>query len=65
MRDIVNKYNSRGKDEAFAKEVLEEVANELAQLLHDLKDEKNSFDKMGIDYEEKAFYDIFYGIKEV
>ena len=31
---------------------------QLAQLLTELKQEKNSFIEMGIDYEEKAFYDI-------
>ncbi len=34
------------------------VAEQLAQLLEELKQEKNSFQKMSIDYEEKAFYDI-------
>ena len=45
--------------EAFANEVLDDVANQLAALIHELKQEKNSFEQMGIDYEEKAFYDIF------
>ena len=37
---------------------LDDIAEQLTQLLQDLKDEKNSFIGMGIDYEEKAFYDI-------
>lgn len=41
-----------------ANEVLDDVADQLASLLEELKNEKNSFKKMGIDYEEKAFYDI-------
>lgn len=51
-------YNNRRKDEAFANEVLDDVAEQLAKLLEDLKKEKDSFKDMGIDYEEKAFYDI-------
>ena len=31
---------------------------QLAKVLEELKTEKQSFEKMGIDYEEKAFYDI-------
>lgn len=32
-------------------------------LLEELKNEKNSFKKMGIDYEEKAFYDILKSVE--
>lgn len=41
-----------------ANEVLDDVAEQLAKLLAELKTEKNSFMDMGIDFEEKAFYDI-------
>ena len=58
MRRVVDEYNNRRKDEAFANEVLDDVAEQLANLLEELKKEKNSFKNMGIDYEEKAFYDI-------
>lgn len=58
MKAVVEVYNNRRRDEAFANEVLDDVATQLADLLHELKNEKNSFGEMGIDYEEKAFYDI-------
>ena len=58
MKRVVDEYNNRRKDEAFANEVLDDVAEQLANLLEELKKEKNSFKDMGIDYEEKAFYDI-------
>lgn len=58
MKQVVDTYNNRRKDETFANEVLDDVANQLANLIHELKNEKNSFEAMGIDYEEKAFYDI-------
>lgn len=58
MKRVVDEYNNRRKDEAFANEVLDDVAEQLAKLLEDLKKEKDSFKDMGIDYEEKAFYDI-------
>ena len=37
---------------------LDDIAGKLADLLAELKTEKDSFKKIGIDYEEKAFYDI-------
>ena len=58
LKRVVDEYNNRRRDEAYANEVLDDVADQLAQLLEDLKTEKDSFKKMGIDYEEKAFYDI-------
>ena len=58
MKRIVDEYNNRRKDEAFANEVLDDVAEQLANLLEELKKEKDSFKDMGIGYEEKAFYDI-------
>ena len=58
LRQVVNEYNSRRGDEAFANEVLDEVAAQLADLLFSLKRERDSFKDMGIDFEEKAFYDI-------
>ena len=62
MKAVVDMYNNRRRDEAFANEVLDDVAEQLAQLLHDLKAEKNSFEDMGINYEEKAFYDILVAV---
>lgn len=40
------------------------MAEQLAQLLEELKKEKNSFQSMGIDYEEKAFYDILKAVSK-
>ena len=58
LKRVIDEYNNRRRDEAYANEVLDDVAEQLAQLLEELKEEKNSFKEMGIDYEEKAFYDI-------
>ena len=58
MNNVVVEYNNRRRDQAYANEVLDDVAEQLSQLLEDLKQEKDSFKRMGIDYEEKAFYDI-------
>lgn len=62
MQAVVDNYNDRRRDEAYANEVLDDVAEQLSQLLAQLKEEKNSFEGMGIDFEEKAFYDILEAI---
>lgn len=64
MKQVVESYNNRRRDEAYANEVLDDVANQLAQLLENLKNEKNSFENMGINYEEKVFYDILKAISK-
>ena len=61
---VVETYNNRRKDEAFANEVLDDVANQLADLIQELKTERNSFKNIGIDYEEKAFYDILFAVSK-
>ena len=58
LKKIVDDYNNRRRDEAYANEVLDDIAEQLTTLLQELKVEKDSFKSMGIDYEEKAFYDI-------
>lgn len=58
LQHVVDNYNDRSRDEAFANEVLDDVADQLANLLQQLKAEKHSFEGMGIDFEEKAFFDI-------
>ena len=64
MKAVVETYNNRRKDEAFANEVLDDVANQLADLIQELKAERNSFQNIGIDYEEKAFYDILFAVSK-
>ena len=46
------------------KSILDNVADQLLDLLNQLKEEENSFSAMGIDYEEKAFYDILVAVAE-
>ena len=58
LKQVVDEYNNRRRDEAYANDVLDDIAEQLAKLLSDLKTEKDSFKGMGIDFEEKAFYDI-------
>ena len=64
MKRLVDDYNNRRKDEKYANEVLDDVAEQLTKLLEELKTEKTSFVGLGIDFEEKAFYDILKAVAE-
>lgn len=64
LQHIVDDYNNRMTDADYIKSILDNVAEQLMDLLNDLKEEENSFTAMGIDYEEKAFYDILVAVAE-
>jgi type I restriction enzyme R subunit len=55
---LVEKYNERKEDDVLVSRVLDDFSTEIIDLYHELKTEMTSFADMGIDYEEKAFYDI-------
>ena len=67
LRQVVDAYNSRDKL-VFTSEVVADFVNdlsdELIKILQDLQEDKTSFEKMGISYEEKAFYDILVKVRD-
>jgi type I restriction enzyme R subunit len=58
FKALVDKYNDRSEQDILRSEVLEEFTDEIIDLYHAIKKEKDSFAELGIDFEEKAFYDI-------
>jgi type I restriction enzyme R subunit len=58
FKALVEKYNDRSEQDILRSEVLEDFTDEIIDLYHAIKKEKESFSEMGIDFEEKAFYDI-------
>jgi type I restriction enzyme R subunit len=58
MQTLVEKYNERKESNVLQSEVLEDFTNEIIDLYYAMKKEKDSFTELGIDFEEKAFYDI-------
>lgn len=58
MQHLVEKYNERKEADVLQSEVLEDFTNEIIELYYAMKKEKESFAELGIDFEEKAFYDI-------
>ncbi len=59
---LIEKYNERKEEDVLVSEVLEDFTDEIIDLYHALKKEKDSFADLGIDFEEKAFYDILKAI---
>lgn len=55
---LVEKYNERKEEDVLVSEVLNDFTDEIIDLYHALQKEKESFGDLGIDFEEKAFYDI-------
>jgi len=58
FQSLVEKYNERDEQDVLRSEVLSDFSEEIIELYNELRDEMASFDEMGINFEEKAFYDI-------
>lgn len=58
MNMLVEKYNEREEKDVLRSEVITDFSDEIINLYNDLREEMSSFSEMGIDFEEKAFYDI-------
>jgi type I restriction enzyme R subunit len=58
FRALIDRYNERKEQDVLRSEVLEGFTDEIIDLYHALKKERESFTDLGIDFEEKAFYDI-------
>jgi len=64
MKKLVDTYNERKDFQINQSDVLDDVAEQFANLFKELQKERNSYKDLGIDYEEKAFYDILKSIAE-
>jgi len=58
MQSLVEQYNERKEDDVLRSEVYEEMAEHLTNLIWEVQKEFTAGDELGIDFEEKAFYDI-------
>ncbi len=64
FKKLVDLYNDRKEDYALANDVLDEIADKFTDLFKELQEERDSFEKLGINFEEKAFYDILKEVSE-
>ncbi|HCY41865.1 MAG TPA: type I restriction endonuclease [Prolixibacteraceae bacterium] len=58
MQVLVERYNQRDESDVLRSEVYEEMAEQLTNLIWEVHQEFSAGDILGIDFEEKAFYDI-------
>jgi len=58
MQVLVERYNQRDETDVLRSEVYEEMAEQLTHLIWEVHKEFSAGDELGIDFEEKAFYDI-------
>ena len=58
MQSLVEQYNERKEDDVLRSEVYEDMAEHLTNLIWEVQKEFSAGDELGIDFEEKAFYDI-------
>ena len=58
FKTLVDRYNERDEDSVLVSDVLDDFSGEIVELIHALRAEQSSFGDLGIDLEEKAFYDI-------
>lgn len=58
MQVLVERYNEREENDILHSEVYEEMAEQLTNLILEVHKEFSAGDALGIDFEEKAFYDI-------
>jgi type I restriction enzyme R subunit len=67
LKKVVENYNNRDKL-VFTSEVVadfvDSLSDELIKIFDDLKEDKSSFEKLGISYEEKVFYDILIAVRD-
>ncbi len=67
LRKVVDAYNNRDNLQ-FTSEVVsdfvDQLSDQLIAIMKDLENDRSSFERMGITYEEKAFYDILVRVRD-
>lgn len=69
MKNLVDKYNNRDasilvSNEDVINDFIDSLSEEAKKILEDLQKDADEFKKMGITFEEKAFYDILKAIRD-
>lgn len=58
FQSLVSKYNERDEKDGWTAQGVKDLTDEFFTMVENLKTEMGSFNDLGIDLEEKAFYDI-------
>lgn len=66
LNKVIEAYNNRDS-QIFVSEVVAEfidgLSEQILEIMEDLEDDRTSFNKLGISFEEKAFYDILVKVR--
>lgn len=64
LNNVLINYNDRSDDIANVTEVMQHVVDKIKEMMKELNEERKSHETLGIDYEEKAFYDILKTVRD-
>ncbi|MCM1139249.1 MAG: type I restriction endonuclease subunit R [Muribaculum sp.] len=64
LKNLLKEYNDRSDDAVFAQQVMTAVTDGIKDLMEQINKERTSNEALGIDYEEKAFFDILKSVSE-
>lgn len=64
LKKLIEVYNERKDFDVYQSHVLDDVAEQFSELFKELQKERQSFNDLGISFEEKAFYDILKAIAQ-
>lgn len=64
LKTLIDAYNQRIDFEVSKIHVLDDLASRFTQLFQELQVDRSSFTALGINYEEKAFFDILKSVSE-
>lgn len=67
LRKVVDTYNARDKlvfTNGVIADFVNDLSDELLGILRDLEEDKGAFEKLGISFEEKVFYDILVKVRD-
>ncbi|MCK8120929.1 HsdR family type I site-specific deoxyribonuclease [Pseudoalteromonas sp. 2CM32C] len=57
FESLVQRYNERKEDDVLVSSVLDDFSESMVDMIYSVRDEMNAGDELGIDIEEKGFYD--------
>lgn len=58
LNKLVEEYNEMRRKHPLALDVYKEITEKISELFEDIEEDRKSFEKMNINIEQKAFYDI-------
>lgn len=62
MQFLVERYNERREDDVLVSNVLEDFTDQMMAMIEEMREAYRAHENLGIDFEEKAFYDILKAI---